>query len=330
MDMKVFSGTANIPLYDEVVGNLVRRTYPINGDKISTIRGNVKLEKFKDGEIFAQFQDDIRGKDVFLMQSMSDPVNDNIMELLIMIDAAKRASAARVTAVIPFYAYARQDRKDKPRVPITAKLLANLIVSSGADRVVAMDLHCDQIQGFFDIPVDHLYSFPVFLETFRMMFTPKMLKEKVVFLSPDAGSAKRAVNYASKLGCGFAICSKQRKNGETIETVGLVGNVKGKTVIIMDDLTTTGGTLIGAANMAKKHGAKEIIAGVTHNVASKEAIEKISDPDVCAIDQLFVTDTVKGSNSDDGFVEVLTVSNLIATAIGCIHDNNSVSSLFNV
>tara|TARA_R110000824_G_scaffold218435_2_gene405065 strand:+ start:10282 stop:11223 length:942 start_codon:yes stop_codon:yes gene_type:complete len=313
--MKVFSGTSNTKLYDDIIGCLGERC-----------RGNIHIDRFRDGEICVQYGENIRGKDVFLVQSTSSPVNDNLMELLIMVDAAKRASAKHITAVIPFYGYARQDRKDKPRVPITAKLVANLLVASGVDRVLTVDLHSHQIQGFFDVPLDHLYSFPVFTRYFKERWSEEFRKNELMVLAPDAGSAKSAVKYANVLGCGVAICSKNRINGESIQTQGLIGEVKGKTIVLMDDLTTTGGTLCGAADIAMEKGAKEVIAGVVHNVATLKGLDKmIASP----IKELIVTDTV-AKQHDIPFVKSLSIAPLLADAIGRIHENDSVSSLFDI
>ena len=316
--MKVFSGTANVPLYKNVIGCL--------GDRS---RGSVSVDKFLDGEICVQYQENIRGKDVFLMQAMSEPVNDNLMELLIMIDAAKRASAKRVTAVIPFFAYARQDRKDKPRVPITAKMVANLLVAAGVDRILTMDLHSQQIQGFFDIPVDHLEAFPVFYHNFMYEWRSwgeNRIKDEVVILSPDSGSAKKAVKYAEAFGAGFAICSKQRNNGHSTDTIGMVGNVEDKLVIIMDDLSTTGGTLCGAAELAVKNGAKHVVSGITHNVTTEDGLKRISES---PIEHLYTTDTVKLRHNYP-WIHTISVAKLFSDAIACIHENDSVSSLFHV
>lgn len=319
MMCKVFSGTANRPLYEDIIGHIGFRC-----------RGNVKIDKFIDGEIFVQYDENIRGKDVFLVQSMSAPVNDSIMELLIMIDAAKRASADRVTAVIPFFAYARQDRKDKARVPISAKLLANMLVSSGTDRILTMDLHSQQIQGFFDIPVDHLEAYPVFCKQFRRMLSKELANDEVVILAPDSGSAKKASKYAESLGAGIAICSKQRHSGSITSTIGMVGSVKDKTVIMIDDLSTTGGTLFGAAEIAHAEGAKTIIAAITHNVTTSDGMSKLYNS---PITNMLMTDTIdknkknKLSLSLDGWLKCLSVSELFSNAISCIHENDSVSHL---
>jgi len=320
--MKVFSGTANQPFADAIMRQLCLHTTSVEG---------VQISKFPDGEIHVKYNENIRGKDVFIIQSMSAPVNDSIMELLIMIDAARRSSAKRITAVIPFFAYARQDRKEQPRVPITAKLLSNILVSAGADRILTMDLHAPQIQGFFDIPVDHLQAMPAFIYHLNFMRLHNMVPEgadlnNFVVVAPDVGRSKVAVQYAKALKCHIAIVSKERISAEVVQSDVLVGEVKGKTAVIIDDLSTTGGTLIGAANLVKEHGATSVIAGVTHNVLTAKGIEKIQNS---LIDLMLVTDTVNNPTDASKFAKVSVVE-WFAKAIEAIHTDASVSSLFTV
>lgn len=322
-NMKVYSGSASKILTKAIIGHLG-----------FAAEGNVHLGKFPDGEIEVQLLDNARGRDVYIVQSMNDPVNDNIMELLIMIDAAKRSSASRITAVIPFFGYARQDRKDKPRVPISAKLVANMLTTAGADRILTIDLHSPQIQGFFDIPVDHLYARPVFFKAFKMALkinhplNKLFTKEgNLVMVAPDTGAAKEIYKYADIMGCGFAIVGKQRTNGSTIESKVLVGDVDGKTAIMVDDLTTTCGTLCGAAEMLKSNGAVKIAAAVTHNLMTKEGYARLK---ASPIDELITTDTVDVKGGRRSKIVTLSVSKLFAEAIHNTHTNESVSSLFEI
>ena len=250
--MRIFTGNANRPLAEKIA------------KYIDQPLGEVSISHFPDGEIFVKIIENVRGMDIFIVQPTCYPPNENLMELLIMIDAAKRASAARITAVIPFYGYARQDRKDQPRVPITAKLVANLLVAAGCNRLLAMDLHAQQIQGFFDIPVDHLFAAPVIVKHLRS----KKLKNLVV-VSPDPGGLKMAYAYANMLGAGLAIVGKQRKTATEVEALNLVGDVEGCTCVLVDDLATTAGTLCAASKLVKDRGAKEIYAAVTHAVLTE-------------------------------------------------------------
>ena len=235
-DIRLYSGTANPELAKSIAKCL--------GMEL----GHVNIERFPDGEIFVQYKDNLRNADMFIIQPTCSPVNEHLMELLIMLDAARRASAARITVVIPYYGYARQDRKDRPRVPITSKLVANLLVSAGANRILGMDLHAQQIQGFFDIPVDHLYAFPVFIQYLREVIK---VDEESVIVSPDSGSVKMAHSFADRLNCGFAVIAKRRVNATTVESAHLVGDVDGRTCVIVDDLTSTAGTLCAAADLLK-------------------------------------------------------------------------------
>lgn len=308
--MKIFSGTAHPRLAEGIAAYL--------GEPL----GDVDIRRFPDGETFVKIVDNIRGRDVFIVQPICNTPNEKLMELLIMIDAARRASAARITAVIPYYGYARQDRKDQPRVPITAKLVANLLVASGANRVLTMDLHCQQIQGFFDIPVDHLTSAPVLVKTLR----EKNLHELVV-VSPDTGGVKTAYAYSQMLGCGLAIAAKQRKNAQEIESIDVVGRVEGCDVVLLDDLITTAGTICGAAQLLKAHGAASIRAAVTHALITPEGIERLKRS---AVQELIVTDSVPAKDWRGFNVTVLPVGELLAEAILRIHNNQSVTSLFKV
>lgn len=312
-DIRLFTGNSNPALAQAIAKQL------------KTELGHVSVERFPDGEIFVQYKDNLRSADVFIIQSTSNPPNENLMELLIMLDAAKRASAARITAVIPFFGYARQDRKDKPRVPITAKLVANLLTVAGANRILSMDLHSQQIQGFFDIPADHLYAAPV-------MFP--YLKEKVlagetdaVVVSPDSGSVKRAQSYADMLNCGFAVVAKRRVSATTVASSHLVGDVKGRVCIIVDDLTTTAGTLCAAADLLKKEGAKRVYATVSHCLLTDKGLDKLN---ASPIEELITTNSVPFTDNMGAKVQTLCIAPLFAKAIERIHDGESVSSLFNV
>jgi len=280
----------------------------------------VEISRFPDGETFVKIQENIRGGDIFIVQPICSPPNENLMELLIMIDAVKRASAARITAVLPFYGYGRQDRKDQPRVPITAKLVANLLVAAGANRVLTVDLHAQQIQGFFDIPMDHLYAAPIIV---------KYLKDKSivnpVIVSPDVGGVKAAHAYSRMLQCGLAIVAKQRKNATTVEAFSLVGDVSGCTAIMVDDLTTTAGTLCSAADVLRANGAREVCAAVTHAAITPLGMERLRKS---VISELIVTDTIPLQNASGFPVVVLSVAELLGEAILRIHENQSVTSLF--
>ena len=306
--MKIFSGNSNRDLAKRIAGFL------------GMSLGEVEISRFPDGELFVKVTENIRGMDVFIVQSICKPPNENLMELLIMIDAMRRASASRITAVLPFYGYARQDRKDQPRVPITAKLVANLLVAAGTNRLLTVDLHAQQIQGFFDIPVDHLYASPIIVKYLK----EKKLKSPVV-VSPDTGGVKAAYAYSQMLGCGLAVVAKQRKSATEVEALTLVGDVAGCTAIMVDDLTTTAGTLCSAAKVLRDAGAKEIYGAVTHAVITDKGIERLK---ASQISELIVTDTVPLIETRGFPVTVLTVHELLGEAIKCIHDNQSVTSLF--
>lgn len=283
---------------------------------------HIDITRFPDGEIFVKLQDNVRGDDLFIVQSVSVEPNEYLMELLIMIDAAKRASAKRITAVLPYYGYARQDRKDQPRVPITAKLVANLLVAAGASRVLCMDLHAQQIQGFFDIPVDHLYAAPVIVKYLR-----EQELDNLVVVSPDAGGLKMADAYSKLLDAGIAVVGKQRKSATDVEANHLVGDVDGCNTLIVDDMTSTAGTLSAAAKLIKKAGAKSIRAAVSHSLLTEKGIERLKDS---PIDELVTTDSVPQREWDGFDVTVLSVADILAEAICRIQNDQSVSSLFRV
>ncbi len=282
-------------------------------------QGNVDIRTFSDGEIWVKFLENIRGRDVYIVQSTQPPA-ENLMELLIMIDAAKRASATRVTAVIPYFGYARQDRKDQPRVSITAKLVANLITVAGADRVITMDLHAAQIQGFFDIPFDHLYASPVFSGLFKDQL------ENLVVVSPDIGGLKLARSYAKRMDAGLVLIDKRRPKHNQAEVMNIIGEVENKNVLLVDDLVDTGGTFVNAVQVLKEKGAKQIYGAVTHPLLSGDALKKIEDS---AITKLYVTDSIplKGECSK---IVVRSASGLLAEAIIRSHRNESISSLFEI
>ncbi|HCQ84097.1 MAG TPA: ribose-phosphate diphosphokinase [Verrucomicrobiales bacterium] len=306
--MKIFSGTSNLPLANKIT------------DYIGIPLGQCKVSAFPDGETFVKIEENVRGQDVYVLQSTSPPTNHHLMEMFIMIDALKRASASRITAVLPFYGYARQDRKDQPRVPITAKLVANLIVAAGAHRVLTMDLHAQQIQGFFDIPVDHLYGAPVMYEYLKS----KQIKDLVV-VSPDAGGIKMAHAYSQVLGSNLAIVAKRRKSATEVESMTVIGDIGGKSVLLVDDLTETAGTLTEAAKLLKAQGAQSVLACVSHALLNDLGIERLRKSD---IDELITTDTVLRSAVDGVRITTLSVAELLGEAIKRIHHNLSVNSLF--
>ncbi len=283
---------------------------------------DVDITRFPDGEIFVKLMDNVRGDDLFIVQSVAVKPNDYLMELLIMIDAAKRASANRITAVLPYYGYARQDRKDQPRVPITAKLVANLLVAAGASRVLCLDLHAQQIQGFFDIPVDHLYASPVIVKYLRTLEL-----DNLVVVSPDAGGLKMADAYSKMLNAGIAVVGKQRKSATDVEANHLVGDVEGCNTLLVDDMTSTAGTLSAAAGLLKKAGAKSIRAAVSHSLLTGKGIERLKES---PIDELVTTDSVPQRKWEGFDVTVLSVADTLAEAICRIHNDQSVSSLFKI
>jgi len=306
--VKIFSGTAN-----EILARAICKS-------IGMELGQCTIKPFPDGETFVKIEENVRGEEVFIVQPTSPPTNHNLMELFIMIDALRRASAKRITAVLPFYGYARQDRKDQPRVPITAKLVANLLVAAGANRILTVDLHAQQIQGFFDIPVDHLYAAPVMYEYLRT----KKLTDLVV-VSPDVGGLKMAHAYSQTLEAGLAIVAKRRKSATEVESMAVIGEIRGKNVLLVDDLTETAGTLTSAAKLLKKKGAKTIIACVSHAILNDIGIERLRKS---AIDELITTDTVLRPAIDGVKITTLSVAGLLGEAIKRIHSNSSVNSLF--
>jgi len=306
--MKIFSGNAHPELARKIA------------EVCKTALGQVEIQRFPDGEIFVKIQENIRGQDVFVVQPICYPPNENFMYLLIMIDAMRRASAERITAVLPFYGYARQDRKDQPRVPITAKLVANLLVAAGTSRILTMDLHAQQIQGFFDIPVDHLYAAPIIA---RRLIDSGFADPVIV--SPDTGGVKMAQGYAHFLQCGLAIVAKERRGPCDVEAFSLVGNVRDKTAIMVDDLTTTAGTLCSAARLLKENGASRVYAAVSHAPITRQGLERLQ---AAPIEQLFTTDSVPMEPEDIFPITVLTVSGLLGEGIMRIHEGRSVSSLF--
>ena len=306
--MKIFSGSSNPPLAGSICAY------------IGMDLGKSTIKPFPDGETFVKIEENVRGEDVFVVQSTSPPTNHHLMEMFIMIDALRRASAARITAVLPFYGYARQDRKDQPRVPITAKLVANLLVAAGVNRILTMDLHAQQIQGFFDIPVDHLYAAPVMYEYLKK----KRLRDLVV-VSPDIGGLKMAYAYSQVLGGGLAIVAKRRKSATEVESMALIGEIRGKDVLLVDDLTETAGTLTMAAELIKHKGAKRILACVSHAILNSMGVERLRKS---PIDELVTTDTVLRPAISGVKVVTLSVAGLLGEAIKRIHSNSSVTSLF--
>lgn len=310
--LKLITGNANRPLAEEVARHA---GIPL---------GDIDLFKFSNDESFVKINENVRGADVFVIQPTSYPVNDNLMDLLIIIDALKRASAARINCVIPYYGYARSDKKDQPRVPITAKLVADLITIAGADRVVTCDLHADQIQGFFNIPVDHLYAIPTFARYFKSV----MQMEDTVVVSPDSGGANRARALAKRLNCALAIGDKRRSgNNDEIELLNIIGDVEGKTAVLYDDIIDTGGSLIKMAKALKQQGARQIFAACTHGVLSGNAYEAIENS---PIEKLFITNTVRLREEkllSDKIVQ-LSIAEMLAIAIKKIHLGESISLLF--
>ena len=313
-EIVLFAGNANQAFAARLAEQLGKDTAP------------ARISRFSDGEIWVELQANVRGQDVFLVQSTCAPANENLMELLIMADAAKRSSAGRVTAVVPYFGYARQDRKVKPRTPITARLVADLLQAAGVDRVLTMDLHAGQIQGFFDIPVDNLYAQPPFFEHIRDHIV-RGKPEACVMVSPDAGGVERARSYAARLGCGLAIIDKRRDRPNSSAVMHIVGEVKGKQAILLDDMIDTAGTLTTGAKAIHEAGASGVLAIATHPVLSGPAVERLTGS---VFERVMVTDTIPLAEEAKacGKLEVVSVANLFADAIRAIHTNDSVSRLF--
>jgi ribose-phosphate pyrophosphokinase len=304
----VFSGNANKPLAKRMC------------DYLGIPLGACELNRFPDGEIDCKITQDVRGGDVYVLQPTCPPVNENLLELLILIDCLRRASAEKITAVVPYFGYARQDRKAEGRVPITAKLVANLITAAGATRALAVDLHAHQIQGFFDIPMDHLYAAPVLIKHFRSLQVPDP-----VVVSPDVGGIKMARAYAKRLNAGLAICDKRRSGPTEAEIMHVIGDVKDRTVILVDDMISTGTSISEAARTCRAHGAKDVYLCATHPVFSGSAAEKIRKAQVR---ETVVTDTIPVDGKDPGHLKILSIAELLGEAIRRIHQSESVSSLF--
>ena len=309
-ELKVFSGSANRELAERIC------------KYIGVPLGQATISAFPDTETYVRIEENIRGNDVFIIQPTCPPTNQHLMELLIMVDAARRASADRITAVIPFFGYARQDRKDQPRVPITAKLVANLLAASGANRDLTMDLHAEQVQGFFDIPVDHLYSLPVLIKYLRQRLTGK-----TVVVSPDLGGLKMASAYAQALSANLAIVAKERRSATQTEALYLIGEVEDRDVLLVDDLTETAGTLTSAAELLKKRGVLKIYAGVSHAVLADVAIARLQKS---KIEELITTNSTPVRSVDGFKTTVLCISELLGEGMKRIHNDESVSSLFNI
>jgi ribose-phosphate pyrophosphokinase len=308
--LRIFSGNAHPALAREIC------------ESLGVPLGQAAVGRFPDGEVRIQIQENVRGTDVFVIQPTCRPVNDNLMELLIMLDAFRRASAERITAVIPYYAYARQDRKDRPRVPISAKLVADLLTSAGADRVLSLDLHAGQIQGYFNIPVDHLYATPVTVDYFR-----KLKLRNLVVVSPDTGGVERARAFAKRLKVPLAIIDKRREDARVVEMMNVIGDVSGKICLIIDDMIDTAGTLLRGANALLEKGAEKVYACCTHGVFARDAISKIRES---RLEQVVTTNSIPLSPEGQKCprIKVLSVAKLLAEAIRSIHDETSVSKLF--
>lgn len=311
MDFLIFSGNSNKSLAEGIVARLGMRL------------GAATVSKFSDGEIMVKINESVRGRDVFVVQPTNAPSDTNLMELMIMADALKRASANTITAIIPYFGYSRQDRASEPRVPITSKLVANLITTSGVDRVVTMDLHAGQIQGFFDIPVDNLYALPVF---YKYMQDNNLCNEDTVIVSPDAGGVARARTYAKKFGMPLAIIDKRRSSPNVAKVMHVIGDVAGKKCILIDDMIDTAGTLTEAAAALMENGAVSVKAMATHGILSGPAIDRIG---ASVIEKVIITDTIDNTRLKDfAKLEILSVSGILATSIERIHNKESISSLF--
>jgi ribose-phosphate pyrophosphokinase len=308
--MKILSGTAHPELADRIC------TY------LGVKRSDATVNPFPNGETFVKLNENVRGSDVYIVQPTCPPTNHNLMELLIMVDAARRASADRITAVIPFFGYARQDRKDQPRVPITAKLVANLLTAAGVQRVLTIDLHAGQIQGFFDIPVDHLYAAPVII---RYLKEKDLSGDNVVVVSPDVGGIKMTHSFSKTLGSDFAIVAKARRSATEVQALNVIGEVEGRNVLLVDDMTETAGTLTAAANLLKERGAKRIYAGVSHAILNDLALKRLADS---SIEELICTNSTPMAHGPK--VTTLCVAEILGEAIRRIHNGESVSSLFDI
>jgi ribose-phosphate pyrophosphokinase len=308
-DLKIFTGSAHPAL-----GAAIARSLKVP-------LGRAHLARFSDGEVWFQIQDNVRGADVFVVQPTAPPVNENLMELLVMLDAFKRSSASRITAVIPYYGYARQDRKDKPRVPISAKLVADLLSTAGTDRILTMDLHASQIQGYFDVPVDHLFAAPVIIE-----YVLKCKFKDLTVVSPDAGGVERARAYAKRLDAALAIVDKRREAPNVAEVHNVIGDVEGRTCLIVDDIVDTAGTLAKVAVAIKAAGAREVVASSSHAVLSGNAVEKLQKS---PLSKLIVTNSIPlPPDKQTEKIVSLSIANLLGKAIKNIHDETSVTSLF--
>ena len=309
--MKLLSGTGNLELSKKIAQNL----------KLKLVNSNIK--RFSDGEIYVEINENIRGNSIFVIQSISTPANDNLMELLICIDALRRSSAKNITAVIPYFGYARQDRKVVPRTAISAKLVSNLITNAGAHRIVTVDLHAGQIQGFFDIPVDNLFSTPIFSKHIKKYISNK----NIICVAPDVGGVERARALGQKLNVGLAIVDKRRPAPGKSQVMNIIGNVKGKNCLLVDDIIDSGGTIVNAAKALKEKGAKDVYVYVTHGVLSGNAVEQINNS---KIKKLILTDTIDNSNKikKSSKIVILSISNLMAEAIKRISNSTSVSDLF--
>ncbi len=313
-EMKIFTGSAH--------PELARRI----ADYIGAPLGNATVSAFADGETCVRINEDIRGRDVFIIQPTCPPANHNLMELLIIADAVRRASAARITAVMPFFGYARQDRKDRPRVPITAKLVANLIVAAGINRVLTVDLHAQQLQGFFDIPVDHLYALPVLARYLRS----REELNPFIAVSPDVGGFKMTASYAQALHVGLATVFKKRTSDTEVDSLEIIGDVRDKNVLLVDDLTTTAGTLTSAARLCREQGAKAVYASVTHAVLTDMAVARFEKSEITEVVTTNTVPIAKGAEFQRCKITTLCISELLGEAMKRIHADESVSSLFNI
>lgn len=314
--MKLLSGNSNLPLAKEIAKYL--------GSSLL----DAEIKRFADNEVFVEIKENVRGEDVFVVQSTSYPANDNIMELLIMIDALRRASARRITAVVPYFGYARQDRKVGPRTPISAKLVSNIITKAGADRVLTLDLHAGQIQGFFDIPLDNLFAAPVFVKDIKENFSKEDIDKNLIIVSPDVGGLVRARVVASKLGVELAIVDKRRPKAGVSEVMNIIGDVAGKDCIMIDDIVDSGGTLVNAADALIKNGAKSVSAYISHGVLSNNAAIKIAGS---SLKNLIITDSIHQTNEvlKAKNIRIIPISPLLGEAIRSISEERSVSTLFN-